>query len=375
MRPFDIRPDLLADSQAVDAFMSRGMPVYAELQDHFGLSHDVEGGLRLAIALQAYAQGDVPLAARALREFAAAPTHLECLGRVFEVLYKCITPRAMAATPEWLELAVALHGAYPGNVEARRLAIEFFAYFGLWNHALVLLDEPPREPFQAWREHVMLRRALAEGFVPRRRFSFLVLTWNRADLLDACLSEIRAKAGSDDHEIIVGVNACTDHTEAVLARHGVDRVLRNARNDSIDYYRALFDAGQGEILIEIDDNVVELPRHFDLELAAHLAAFPEIGYIGYQPTALDRASGQRVSMDCVAPEKYRAVERDGLTLHLGPVWGCCAAIAKRDYLAIGGFYGLRLSKTLGEEPQLTRKLRMRDKGAALLRGATLLKAY
>lgn len=375
MRAFDPRPDLLADSQVLDAFMSQGMQAYGQFLDCFGLNDDVEGGLRLAIALQAYAKGDVPLAARNLREFAAVPARLECLGRVFEVLYKCVTPRAMAATPEWLELVVAVHGAYPMNLDARRIGVEFFTYFGLWNHALVLLNEPPREAFQAWRDYVMLRRALAEGFVPRCRFSFLVLTWNRADLLDACLTEIRAKAGSDAYEIVVGVNASTDHTEAVLARHGVDRVLRNTQNDSIDYYRALFDAGEGEILIEIDDNVVELPRHFDLELARHLAAFPEIGYIGYQPTALDRATGAHVSMDCVAPEKYRAIERDGLTLHLGPVWGCCAAIAKRDYLDIGGFYGLRLSKTLGEEPQLTRKLRMRDKGVALLRGATLLKAY
>lgn len=374
MRPFDPAPDLLPDAEAVNAFMSEGMTRFEALATHFGLESDSEGALLLGIALMAQARGDAEQAARSLGEFAADEARLTALSRVFEVLYKAINSEDVDPT-HWVRLAVELYGAHPQAAEAQRLILEFFTYFGLWNHALSVHSLLPAAAFEPWRRHIMLSRARAEGFQPKRRFSFVLLTWNRADLLDRCLAEIRARAGSQDYEILVGVNASTDHTERVLERHGIERVFRNSRNDSIDYYRVPFAAAEGNTIIEIDDNIVELPRDFDLILERHLKVFSEHGYIGFQPTRLDSASGDRQLMRGASDAAYQPIERDGLTLYQGPTWGCCAAITKRDWLDLGGFYGLRLSKTLGEEPQITRKLRLRDKGVGMVRGETLLKAY
>ncbi|MDP2835041.1 MAG: glycosyltransferase [Pseudomonadota bacterium] len=375
MRPFDPAPDLLADAEAVNDFMSQGMTRFAALATNFGLADDPEGALQLGIALQAYAKGDADLAASTLKAFAARESRLPALSRVFEVLYKAINSASLVDSTHWMQLAVELYGEHPQAPEAQRLILEFFTYFGLWSNALSVHALLPADRFEPWRRHLMLSRARAEGYQPKRRFSFVLLTWNRADLLDRCLAEIRAKAGSEDYEILVGVNASSDHTAQVLEKHGIERVFWNTRNDSIDYYRTLFDAAQGNTIIEIDDNIVELPRDFDLLLERHLAVFPECGYIGFQPTHLDSTTGARTRMDGAADANYQVLQRDGLALHVGPTWGCCAAITKRDWLDIGGFYGLRLSKTLGEEPQITRKLRLRGRGAALLRGETLLKSY
>ncbi len=375
MREFALAPDLLPDAEAVNAFMSEGMPRFAALAAHFGLEHDPEGALQLGIALQTYARRDTEQAARALKAFAASESRLPALGRVFEVLYKAINSGFRSASTFWIQLAVELYGEHPQVPEAQRLILEFFTYFGLWNHALSVHSLLPAELFDPWRRHLMLGRARAEGFQPKHRFSFVLLTWNRADLLDRCLAEIRAKAGSGDYEILVGVNASVDHTAQVLERHGIERVFWNQRNDSIDYYRVLFAAAEGNTIIEIDDNIVELPRGFDLTLERHLTVFPEHGYIGFQPTRLDVMSGARSIMRGAPDEEYLPIEREGLTLYEGPTWGCCAAITKRDWLDIGGFYGLRMSKTIGEEPQITRKLRLRGREVGLVHGETLLKSY
>jgi hypothetical protein len=375
MRPFDPAPDLSEDAAAINEFMSQGMERFAALAARFGLSDDTEGALLLGIALQAYAKRDLDLAAQTLLEFAAREARLATLGRVFEALYKAINVGVIEASTHWVKLAVELFAAHPQAPETQRLALEFFTYFGLWKHALSVHAQLPAEPFEPWRRHIMLSRARAEGFRPSLRFSFVLLTWNRADLLDRCLAEIVAKAGSTDYEIVVGVNACSDHTAQILEKHGITQVHWNTRNDSIDYYRTLFDAARGATIIEIDDNVVELPEAFDVVLEKHLQTFPEFGFLGFQPTRLESASGTRALMEGAPEVNYQSVERDGLVIQAGPVWGCCAAIAKRDWLDFGGFYGARMSKVIGEEPQILRKLRMRGRRGALIRGQTLLKVY
>jgi hypothetical protein len=375
MRPFATAPDLLQDAQAINDFMGQGMARFEPLAQHFGLAADPEGMLQLAIALQAYAQGEMATAERSLLEFAAVDARMATLGRVFEVLYKAISHDLPGAAESWLSLVAGIFHQCPGHPEAQRLMLEFLTYFGLWTHALNIHAQLAREPFEPWRRHIMLSRARAEGFQPQRRFSFILLTWNRADLLDRCLTEIRAKAGSDDHEILVGVNASSDHTRQVLERHANVRVFWNDSNDSVDYYREIFAAACGATIIEIDDNVVELPVEFDVTLERYLRVFPECGYIGFQPTRLDLATGVQTAMEGAPDSSYVSIQRDGQMIQVGPVWGCCAAISKRDWLEIGGFYGVKLSKVIGEESQIIRKLRMHGRDGARILGQSLIKAY
>lgn len=375
MRPFALAPDLAADTAPVSAYVMAGHSAYGLLTQHFGLEDDNRAGLELAAALSAYRDGDMATAAAGLYRFAADPSRLELAERILETLYKAITYRFGDAAPHWVDLVLRLYLAHAGRPEAARLAIEFFVYFGLWEHLGPLRDVLDRPAFLPWKQHLERQLLRIARFAPRQAYSFLLITWNRADLLDRCLAQIRDKAGSRDYEIIVGINGSTDETTSVLARHGIRNVIWNPRNDSIDLYRQVFDAAQGETLIEIDDNVVNLPEGFDLGLSRHLRVFPEYGFIGYEPTRLDSASGQLYPMHAVPDSDYQRIERDGLVVHRGPTWGCCAAIGNRDYRDFGGFYGIRMDKSFGEESQLLRKLRLRGKGGVLIKGTDLIKSY
>lgn len=342
------------------------------LLEHLGVARHPLGP-SLLLALDAMRQRDVEHVIVVLRHVATDMQLLTALDRTLQYLYKVTTvfnyAKVLEICSHSLAEVIARHlAAEPGQ----RLVLEFFLYFGKLKEAEQILSVLPATAVPEYRATLQRARLRRDLFVPRKRFSFCLLTWNRADLLDRCLTEIKAKAGSDDYEIIVGVNGSADHTAQVLAKHGIEHVLWNPRNDSIDYYREVFDAAVGEYIVEIDDNVVELPEGFDCLLEEHLLAFPDFGYIGIQPTRLWMSTGGEESMVIA---EYGEVHAGDLTLHLGPVWGCCAILRNRDFRAINGFYGIRMSKEIGEEPQIMRKLFVHGKRSGQIIGSRLLKAY
>jgi glycosyltransferase involved in cell wall biosynthesis len=111
-----------------------------------------------------------------------------------------------------------------------------------------------------------------------------ICTWNRANLLDQTLTQmrhLRIPAGVE-WELVVVNNNCTDDTDTVLARHSGSLPLRrlvelkqghsNARNKAVD-------EATGELLLWTDDDVLVDPlwlTHF--VNAAH--DFPEAAFFG-----------------------------------------------------------------------------------------------
>lgn len=341
---------------------------------HFGLEGHEQADSFLAL-LQAIGRNQLQTAQAIMLQMADSPGMLVPLDRVAQCLYKILTMVSPgAATNVAKALASQALIRHPGNPEAEHLALEFLLYFGYFDLAEKLLALSPADRHMPQRAALRRGRSRLSRFEPRTRVSYCILTWNRAELLDRCLTELRAQARCQDYEIIVGVNASTDATAEVLARHGIEKVLWNVRNDSIDYYRDIMDAATGEYLVEVDDNVVEFPPGFDEILLHHLQAFPEFAYLGIEPTRLSLASGRLESMN-IGDNLYTPCQADGLTVHQGPVWGCCAMIANRDYRRIHGLYGVRLSKDIGEEPQFIRKLLAHERKSGLLMGHRLVKAY
>lgn len=330
-------------------------------------------GPSVLFALDAVRQDDFESASTIFRHLATDAQLLPALDRILQYLYKVTTAFTYGKLLEACSQAVVeVIGRHLATDAGQRLVLEFFLYFGKFKEAEQVLAALPATAVPDYRAELQRARLRLELFTPRKRFSFCLLTWNRADLLDRCLTDLKAKAASQDYEIVVGVNASTDHTAQVLAKHGIQNVLWNTRNDSIDYYRAVFDAAAGEYIVEIDDNVVEFPIGFDRLLEDHLQAFPDFGYIGIQPTRLSLSTGQEESMVIA---DYGEAHAGDLTLHLGPVWGCCAILRNRDYRRINGFYGIRMSKEIGEEPQLMRKLLMHGKKSGQIIGPRLMKAF
>ncbi len=111
-----------------------------------------------------------------------------------------------------------------------------------------------------------------------------ICTWNRAQLLDRTLNQMRnLQVPPDvDWELLVVNNNCTDDTDAVIARHRgalpIQRLFEprqgqsNARNCAVSTAR-------GELLIWTDDDVIVDPEWL---IAYKEAAdrWPEAGYFG-----------------------------------------------------------------------------------------------
>lgn len=339
---------------------------------HFGLSRhpSPDGFLQALRALRARRPDD---ARRQLLALCEDGSLLQALDRIAQYLYKVMTglplSQSIGTCQDMVGRVIQRH---PGHPDGSHMVLEFLIYFGLLDQAAQFLEYLPADRHLPHRAMLRRARSRLEHFTPRQRFSFCILTWNRADLLDRCLTDLKAKAASDDYEIIVGVNASTDSTAEVLERHGVGQVHWNTRNDSIDYYREIMDAAWGDILVEIDDNVVEFPQGFDQMLASHLELFPKYGYIGIEPTRLSMATSELYSMHLGGYVEERSHD---LSLWQGPVWGCCAAMRNLDYRRINGLYGARLSKQVGEEPQFIRKLFLHGRQSGLIRGPRLIKAF
>jgi GT2 family glycosyltransferase len=93
------------------------------------------------------------------------------------------------------------------------------------------------------------------------RISVIIATYNRADLLQDCLAQLRRQRYHPGDEVIVADNASTDHTAAVIAEaaEGFPVPLRRIHETTPGKTPALnagIAAATGEILALTDDDVV-----------------------------------------------------------------------------------------------------------------------
>lgn len=91
--------------------------------------------------------------------------------------------------------------------------------------------------------------------------SLIVATYNRAHLLDECLTALRRQPFSTDDEIVVADNASTDGTAAVIAAHQVGagprvRYLHVAQPGKSFALQAAVATARGRLLAFLDDDVL-----------------------------------------------------------------------------------------------------------------------
>jgi glycosyltransferase involved in cell wall biosynthesis len=111
-----------------------------------------------------------------------------------------------------------------------------------------------------------------------------VCTWNRAALLDRTLArmrELHVPAGAE-WELLVVNNNCTDHTDAVIARHAGPLPLRRIAEPKpgLSYARnSALAAARGAYLLWTDDDVLVEPDWL-VEAVAALDRFGADGFFG-----------------------------------------------------------------------------------------------
>jgi len=111
-----------------------------------------------------------------------------------------------------------------------------------------------------------------------------ICTWNRSDLLDKTLIQMREleiPAGTQ-WEIVVVNNRCTDNTDDVLARHAAALPLRRIFEDKQGQSHARNAAAQaarGDLVVWTDDDVL-VDRHWLAEMLVAARARPECSFFG-----------------------------------------------------------------------------------------------
>ncbi len=99
------------------------------------------------------------------------------------------------------------------------------------------------------------------------KYSVIIATKDRAELLDGALASLRASENAPEFELVVVDNGSTDATKAVAHKHGAlyEYVAEPNRGKARNAGLA---RASGDAIVFVDDDVV-VPPHF---LAAHAAA-------------------------------------------------------------------------------------------------------
>jgi GT2 family glycosyltransferase len=166
--------------------------------------------------------------------------------------------------------------------------------------------------------------------------AIVVLTCGRLQLLRRCVERVLGRTSPATREIIICDNASTDGTAAFLATLTDPRirVLRHERNIGQNAYRPAFALTSATHLVELDDDVVDAPIHWDAKLLAAFRALPRMGFLasGLVDDPRDTAA---YLMHHV--HRYSYVVENGHRLALGPVGGHCAITSREVYELVGGF--------------------------------------
>ena len=202
------------------------------------------------------------------------------------------------------------------------------------------------------------------------RISVVICSWNRAEMLNDCLEQVKTKLSTHDGvEILVVDNGSEDNSVAIAREAGVTQVYATEKNSGLEIYRKAFDLCKGDLIIEIDDDVIELPQNFDQIFLDYFEAFPDFGFLGMNVVQDWRTNGAKPDI-----EHYSLEERNGMTIERGPVVGCCAAIRRETFDRVNRFEGIELSMSHSEDGVLCSRVISMGLGAGIIHDHTCLHA-
>jgi len=186
----------------------------------------------------------------------------------------------------------------------------------------------------------LINQRICDSYENRLRIfvnvSVIIVTYNSAPCIEACLASVAAQEGVT-LEIIVVDNASTDNTVALVQRFGSVRLLSNKEN--IGFGRAnnqAFGVSQGGLVYLLNPDS-HLPECDTLaRLCAALKAHDRWGMAGNRILSLDGTEESRPNLRYPG---QRHVRRDFSKLPGEIAWvlGASMLIRREIYAALGGF--------------------------------------
>lgn len=166
----------------------------------------------------------------------------------------------------------------------------------------------------------------------------VVLTHNRVDLLRKCVENVLLRASPATREIVIWDNASPDETAEYLQslEHPRIRAVLSDKNIGQNAYARAFRMTSSPYLVELDDDVVEAPLHWDATLLDAFKRLPDIGFLAadLEDDPEDLASRYRHH---IRPHEYTLVKENGVRLLHGPAGGGCAITSRALNERVGGF--------------------------------------
>jgi glycosyltransferase involved in cell wall biosynthesis len=227
--------------------------------------------------------------------------------------------------------------------------------------------------------HALIQRVVYQArYQWRRRIhkpdkpgvSVLLVTWNRAKFLDLSLRSL-ADTVPNEHEILLWDNASKDDSRKVIEIWGKSRLnlkpFFSRKNIGTNGFAALAMHAQCEILFEMDDDILVLPKGWYVGISHAFQVFPDLGYL-----ALDVVQDEYTNGAKPVAVHYQSETRDKLTIEFGPTGGWATAIPRKFYFATEGLPFRPHKPYFPEDGYYNRVVKEAGKRAGILKG---VKAY
>ena len=176
------------------------------------------------------------------------------------------------------------------------------------------------------------------GSTPTDSIAVVVLTHNRVHLLQKCVENVLLRTSGATREIVIWDNASPDATAEYL--RSLDdpriRVVISEKNVGQNGYARAFRMTTADYFIELDDDVVNAPEHWDAMMLDAFKKLPDVGFLAadLEDDPHDLASKYRHH---IRPHEYQLVEENGVRLLTGPAGGGCAMTSRELNERAGGF--------------------------------------
>src|ERR687898_1002362 len=172
--------------------------------------------------------------------------------------------------------------------------------------------------------------------------AIVVLTHNRAHLLERCVDDVLLRTSDATKEIVIWDNASDDETNdylrALAGRDPRVNIVLHSENIGTNAYARAVELTTSPYIVEVDDDVIEAPHGWDETLLKAFIEIPKMGYLVADLKEDPNDSAYRYLKYAKEERKvFTRKEIAGFTILEGPTGGGCSMTSREIYNLVGGF--------------------------------------
>lgn len=170
--------------------------------------------------------------------------------------------------------------------------------------------------------------------------ALVVVTYNRLHLLRRCVEDVLLRTSDATREIVIWNNASDDGTAAYLETLDDPRIrsVHHDRNLGTSAYASAVALTASPYIVELDDDVIEAPVHWDRTLLDAFEQIPNLGHLAADLKEDPNDSAYRYLEYAKAHRNVWTAQSVGdIRILEGPTPGGCAMTSRAVYDRVGGF--------------------------------------